>query len=290
MNLKIRTWVLDYISNETASVIVRTFDNNYKRLVRTLKSINDNDYRHKEAVIVYQGIDNEYFEKIQKLKSEFDNLKFVFVQNPTNQDERAKNANIGIKNATGRYIGFLDDDDIFYAKHISTLVNLLKKSSFAWAYAQSDRCLEENGKLVFKDKPYFNESFNFKNFWQEDYIPMISFIIDLSKIKNRSVLSFNESFTQGEDYLFLLKLSLHYEPVCCTEFTNAFLYKKENSIHIAKRKENGKRLRKEKQNLSKDIYWFNETIFERYNYQKRLFKFAVKILKKFRLSFIVEKI
>jgi glycosyltransferase involved in cell wall biosynthesis len=276
--------------NNLVSIIVRTIDNRLQYLERALKSIDDNTYPDKEVIVVYQGLNNEFLSFLQALKEKFPDLDIKIIQNPVSKDERAKNANLGMQNAAGRYIGFLDDDDIYYKNHISTIINKINQTEKAWGYAQTARCLKRNNELIIKDYPYLHQNFSFKKLWHHDYIPMISFIIDITKIKDKNILKFNENFTQGEDYLFLLNLSLNYEPACCTEITSAFLYKEETKTQQIQRKEDGKRLRKIKAELADNIYWFNEVIFDDYKHKNRLLRFSIKLFKKLRLVFIAEKL
>ncbi|NJL47613.1 MAG: glycosyltransferase family 2 protein [Leptolyngbyaceae cyanobacterium SM2_5_2] len=107
------------------SIIVRTHRrNNLFLFEETLKSIKNNVYRPIEIVVVAQTKDDLLISTINQLIDSLnDNLFSIkLVINRTDQDERAKNLNLGIAQATGRYIGFLDDDDIYYPKFIASLL------------------------------------------------------------------------------------------------------------------------------------------------------------------------
>ncbi|MGG4481095.1 glycosyltransferase [Paenibacillus illinoisensis] len=101
--------------NDRVSIIIRT-KARPTLLNRALLSIQSQDYSNIEVVIVEDGpavsesIVNKYINE----------LHIVYL--PINQSVgRSRAANIGLENATGKYINFLDDDDFFLPNHISTL-------------------------------------------------------------------------------------------------------------------------------------------------------------------------
>jgi len=104
------------MSNEI-SIIIPTI-NREKKLNIAINSIfnqNINDY---EIIIVNDG--GSYLD----FKSE----KIKCINLPKKQG-RARARNIGLKNASGKFICFLDDDDILYPNHFETLYNFLKENT-----------------------------------------------------------------------------------------------------------------------------------------------------------------
>ena len=124
--------------NEKISVIVRTIKGRKDFLDQCLFSLYCSDYKNElEVIIVCQTSDLEYFKSIQDLRSlyERDNLSFKYIINAVDFDDRSNNLNLGVKASTGRYICFLDDDDIYYPNHISLLFNeLINSDKFKLIY------------------------------------------------------------------------------------------------------------------------------------------------------------
>ena len=60
--------------------------------------------------------------------------------------------NIGIKNAKGKYIVFVDSDDLVSNDYIETLLNKIKTSEFDYCYF-SWKALNSNLKVIIKDNP-----------------------------------------------------------------------------------------------------------------------------------------
>lgn len=117
--------------NPLVSVIVRTHDRP-ESLRETLFSIRNQTYKNIEVIIVEDGKP-----KARKMvEEEFGdlNIKYFFT---TNNVGVAKVANIGLKNAAGKYFNFLDDDDLFYPEHIEVLLSELIDSDYKIAYASA---------------------------------------------------------------------------------------------------------------------------------------------------------
>jgi glycosyltransferase involved in cell wall biosynthesis len=208
--------------NQIVSIIVRT--NQEKRLPllqNALISIIKNDYRPIEIIIVAQSEQQSFIKKLENICQEFttDHIQTKLVINRTSQDERAKNLNLGINAANGRYIGFLDDDDIIYPNHISLLLETLKKSELtAWVYSQSIIKIyhvdeASNISIISTENYPIKDKFSLKDLVMEKFnIPIHSYLIDRLKI-SPNLLYIDESLKVMEDYSFILKIACQHEPI-----------------------------------------------------------------------------
>src|SRR4030043_1984640 len=114
------------------SIIVRTKDRP-KMVKKALQNIPDQTYRPIEVILVNDGgcdLDIDEFKSI--LGDIFLNYKRLH-----KNMGRAHAGNVGIENAKGAYVGFLDDDDILYGNHVSTLVGYLESSGEDAAYTDA---------------------------------------------------------------------------------------------------------------------------------------------------------
>lgn len=114
------------------SIIVRTCGRP-NVLRETLISLRNQTYKNIEVVIVEDG-ENKSEEMIKK---EFSDLNILYKATVEKQG-RCKVGNLGLELANGKYLNFLDDDDLFFADHIETLVQALQKhKDYKIAYSTS---------------------------------------------------------------------------------------------------------------------------------------------------------
>ena len=121
---------LDELDDEPhVSIIVRTCKRpSYLR--ETLLSIKRQTYKNLEVIVVEDGEDTA--SKI--INEEFYDMNIKYFALGKNMG-RSVAGNKGLELATGKYINFLDDDDVFYPDHVESLVKKLEKSDKIIAYA-----------------------------------------------------------------------------------------------------------------------------------------------------------
>ena len=71
-------------------------------------------------------------------------VEIVYLRHRANRGMGAAR-NTGLRHARGRYIAFLDDDDIFLPDHLETLVGFLERSGNKAAYTDAWCAEEEKG-------------------------------------------------------------------------------------------------------------------------------------------------
>lgn len=130
------------------SVIVRTH-NRPQVLRETLQSLRRQTYPNLEIVVVEDGENHAQ----QMIETEFGDCNINYFATMQKYG-RSKAGNEAIRRAKGKYINFLDDDDLFYADHIECLVNsMLHSPECKAAYAVG---AETAIKVISKD-PYIYE-------------------------------------------------------------------------------------------------------------------------------------
>ena len=114
------------------SIIVRTCGRP-NVLRETLISLRNQTYKNIEVVVVEDGENKS--EKM--LKEEFNDLNIVY-KATLEKKGRCVVGNIGMQLANGKYLNFLDDDDLFFADHVETLVQAFEKHpEYKLAYTTS---------------------------------------------------------------------------------------------------------------------------------------------------------
>lgn len=128
------------------SVVVAT----YKReesLRRSLKSLVEQTYDDVEIIVVDDNANEEWNKKVQMIIDEISQLHpIIYIKNEINKGS-AETRNIGIKNALGNYITFLDDDDIYLPNKIKNQVEHMIEVGSDFSITDLE-LLNENGKRI----------------------------------------------------------------------------------------------------------------------------------------------
>jgi len=137
-------------------------------------------------------------------------------------DGRTRSLNVGVAGVQTRFVGFLDDDDVYYPRHLRILRDALNGGVNAWAYSDSVLAKyvhtgEGNERLVTRSRPFTMEEYSFLVHLKGNFIPFHTFLVDTTRTD--SAIWFNEEFTRCEDYEFLLRLANSREPVHVREET-----------------------------------------------------------------------
>jgi GT2 family glycosyltransferase/Flp pilus assembly protein TadD len=182
------------------SVIVPTF-NRPHMLKESLDSILSQTHQDFEIIVVNDG-GTDVFGLIQNFRDP--RIKYYQQKRKTGP---AAARNTGIKNATGRFIALLDDDDIFYPEHLETAVKYLN-NPYPVVYTDAVRASYakrgETYELFRKSVPYSME-FDRNKLLIGNISPINCFVFDKQLAFQAGL--FNESLGALEDWDFWIRLS-----------------------------------------------------------------------------------
>jgi GT2 family glycosyltransferase len=185
------------------SIIVRTKDR-AKLLKRALQSISAQTYRPIEVVLVNDGGCNLNTEELKMLLGEV-SLNYIRLEKNVG---RAYAGNVGIENANGKYVGFLDDDDEFYPDHIQTLVAVLMREPYPIAYADAETILmdlDKEGNFIEKGRHMsYRHEFIPEVLLIQNYIPFMCLLFDKKVFDG---IKIDEGLDLFEDWNLLIDLS-----------------------------------------------------------------------------------
>lgn len=145
------------------SIIVRTCGRP-SVLRETMISLRNQTYSNIEIVVVEDGspISKDMLEK------EFGDLNILY-QATGEKVGRSKAGNLAMSLAHGKYLNFLDDDDLFFADHVEVLVANLEKTGMMAAYATS----YETPIKVESKEPYVYEVMDYRGVHKQDFNKII---------------------------------------------------------------------------------------------------------------------
>jgi glycosyltransferase involved in cell wall biosynthesis len=119
------------------SVIIPTFNRNFF-LEKTLESVKNQSFKNLEAIVVNDG---GSIDDCKTVCSKYDFVRLINIQNTGGP---AKPRNVGIQNAKGEYLCFLDDDDLFHPDKLKIQVKILDENyNFGLAHSYCC-CIDEN--------------------------------------------------------------------------------------------------------------------------------------------------
>ncbi len=190
------------------SIIVRTKDRP-KLLKRALQSIFAQTYRPIEVVLVNDGGCDLPEEELKEILGDV-SLNYICLKENRG---RAVAGNVGIENAKGEFIGFLDDDDEFYPEHVSLLCLNLQEGDAKVCYSDCEvKKLQYNdytdSYIVISKEPFISYDFDFSFLLFSNYIPLICTFFHRDIF--RTIGNFDESFELYEDWDFLIRVGIMY--------------------------------------------------------------------------------
>ena len=132
--------------NAKVSVIIPTYKRSHF-LQRAIDSVLNQTYKNLEIIVVDDNEPNSDFRKKTEMKMQkyADNTKVVYIKNNKNLGG-ALARNEGIFNATGDYITFLDDDDIYLPQKIEVQLGYMLKND--WDLSFSDVRIHNNNDIL----------------------------------------------------------------------------------------------------------------------------------------------
>ena len=182
---------------ELVSIIVRTC-NRPDVLRKNLESLRKQSYRHIEVIIVEDGMNMSQ----RMLEEEFSDLSIKYAYTGEKKG-RTVVGNMALAMADGKYINFLDDDDLFFPDHVEILVDALNHSAELVAYSVAYESISayNSNKKEFEEKKRkirYRQPFNRSYLYYNNYIPIQTVMFDRSLYEELG--GFDESLDFLEDW------------------------------------------------------------------------------------------
>ena len=191
--------------NSLVSVIIPTY-NQAHFLGKAIQSVLDQTYSNWEMLI----IDNNSADNTDEVVNSFNEPRIQLLK-IRNNGVIAASRNIGILNAKGDWIAFLDSDDSWYTQKLETVMNIALKTDDYDVYSTNEYMVNSktSEKTVLIYGPYKNNFYEVLLLEGNCLSPSAT-IIKRAFLKNYDLL-FNESpeYIAVEDYDLWLKLALY---------------------------------------------------------------------------------
>ncbi len=196
------------VKENLVSVVIPSY-NRFNFLVNAIKSVENQTYKNIEIIIINDGSSQrEYFEN-----SFGKNIKIIHMDQNQKQYRGFPSdsiRNIGVENSNGKYIAFLDDDDIWLDKKLEVQINALensycKISSTEGFFGNGEFDKNKNYELYNSEKFYKKikkkykgtglfKNKEFPNIWDHEFIKVHNCIILSSVVVEKEVFDLYGGF------------------------------------------------------------------------------------------------
>jgi glycosyltransferase involved in cell wall biosynthesis len=189
---------------DEVSVIVRT-QNRPFLLQKALTSLANQTFRDFEVILINDGGDD-----ISELMRPFDSqLSICYIHHPVPKGRTAA-INAGIKSSQGRWLSYLDDDDILYPWHLEALVQAAENSQEKFVYSDYNRALFLDSTAI--DPAVLRGAhpweFSRNELLVQNHVPIHTWLHARECVDKAGL--WDESLDRLEDYEFLLRVSARY--------------------------------------------------------------------------------
>ena len=206
--------------NPKVSVIIPTY-NSAQFIVETLESVFAQTYKNYEVIVVDDGSTDNTKEVLKPYMSK---IRYIYKENGGPASAR----NVGIKNARGEYIAFLDSDDLWLSEKLERQVKYLGKyQEVVLVFTDCIRFFEDSLSEIRSCKERFISNDMFLNLWWETII--ITSTVIVKKFCFDKVGFFDESkkIEGAEDYEMWLRIAREYPIGYLGEVTVKYRFRRE---------------------------------------------------------------
>lgn len=160
---------------ELVSIITPSY-NSSKFIEETIASVQAQTYSYWEMLITDDGSTDNSFEIIKEICKKDSRVKLFSIKNAGPAVAR----NNSIKHAKGKYIAFIDSDDLWMSEFLSTSIKFITKSE-GFIFSSYKRCNETTLKEQYKDF-IVPENVTYMDILKTNSISCLTAFIDIEKL------------------------------------------------------------------------------------------------------------
>ena len=213
------------------SVIIRTYKGRLPYLKEAVTSVSNQTYKNLELIVVEDG-SNEAKDYMSQVSSNNAYLKAVYKEEP--KKGRCHTGNVGLSLSSGRFIVFLDDDDLFFADHVEVLVEALLKNpdisaaySTSWEVATKVDSVNPLKYTELSHETKYRQRFSRLLMLHHNYIPIQSIMFDRKLYDKYG--GFDESLDNLEDWNLWTRYCVNHDFLLIEKTTS--LYRINDNIY-----------------------------------------------------------
>jgi glycosyltransferase involved in cell wall biosynthesis len=145
------------VRNDCSVTVITATHNRPEELKSAITSVLNQTFKDFEYIIINDGNIPETKKVVESFKDP--RLKYYHYRRKFGC---SASFNGGLRVSKGKYISFLDDDDIYYPDHLEIMVNALERSKYSVAYSTT-----QGVRGIFEDGSFKSEGVDFV--WDDDF-------------------------------------------------------------------------------------------------------------------------
>lgn len=206
-------------NNPLVSVVIPTY-NKAQYLKKAIESVLNQTYKAIEMII----IDDGSTDNTQQVVKSFNDPKIIYIWQKNKGPAAAKNT--GIKKAQGKYIAFLDSDDLWLEEKLEKQLEFMEKNPEMSLLGTGCYEIDSQGKILGK-KIFPKKNENLQKILIR-YNPFIQSSVLVKKEVFDKIKGYDENFSESEDYEFWLRVARYYKIANLPELLVMKRYHSEN--------------------------------------------------------------
>jgi len=175
----------------------------------TIDSVIKQSYENWEMIIVDDASTDDVYKIIEKYMINDSRIKFIKLDSNMGPSYAR---NIGIKKSTGRYIAFLDSDDLWHKEKLSKQLRFMQINGYAFTYTNFSR-IDEKGNII-SSRSLSKKEVCYKELLKTNIIGCLTVIIDIDTIGEKIYMS---NLKKRQDHGLWLKILKVIDKAYCLE-------------------------------------------------------------------------
>jgi teichuronic acid biosynthesis glycosyltransferase TuaG len=164
------------MNKELISIITPSY-NSTNFIAETIESVLNQTYLNWELIIIDDFSTDNSVQIVEEYLKKDDRIKLIRLDHNSGA---AKARNIGLENAKGRFITFIDSDDLWLKERLEKQLNFTLENNYAYTYSPYITITEDGKNEIKKvDVPI---SINYKEFLHKTTIALLTVFIDKEKV------------------------------------------------------------------------------------------------------------
>lgn len=161
---------------DLVSIITSLYNSN-DFVGNTIKSVLAQTYQNWELILIDDASTDGSAKIAEYFATKDERIKLIKLD--SNQGPAAAR-NRGIKEASGRYIAFLDSDDLWYKDKLEKQIIFMQKNEYAFTFTGYDK-IDEKGKKIGNILPFKNQV-TYHDLLKSNHIGCLTAMIDLKML------------------------------------------------------------------------------------------------------------